>query len=355
MRAMTRRGFGFAIGAGSLTAACSLGVQAAFAADSSAFDPLPYVHPELRPFVGPIVAQTRGLVVTAESLPMIRKGAEQRPSPPMAAAPAWTERMIPGPSGAPPVRIFVVNAGKSASPRPAILHMHGGGFVFGRARDELPDVQETAAALDCVVVTVDYRLAPETPFPGSLEDNYAGLKWLYANADELGVDRTRIAVMGDSAGGGHAAMLAIAARDRGEVPLVFQALIYPMLDDRTASTLQKPRQQGAVGWTPAYNRFGWSSLLGVPAGSARVPKGSVPARLDDLRGLPPTFIGVGSIDLFVDEDIEYARRLIHADVAVTLDIVPGAFHGFQTFGTPIGKRFKAAIIDALRDGLAPKT
>ena len=128
-----------------------------------------------------------------------------------------------------------------------------------------------------------------------------------------------------------------------------------MLDDRTASTLQKPRQQGAVGWTPAYNRFGWSSLLGVPAGSARVPKGSVPARLDDLRGLPPTFIGVGSIDLFVDEDIEYARRLIHADVAVTLDIVPGAFHGFQTFGTPIGKRFKAAIIDALRDGLAPKT
>jgi acetyl esterase/lipase len=338
-----------------LTAASSLGVRAAFAADSAAFDPLPYVHPELRPFVAPMAARTRGFVLTAESLPIIRKGSERMPSPSLAAAPAWTERMIPGPRGAPPVKIFVVNAGKSGSARPAILHMHGGGFVLGRAREELPDVLETAAALDCVVVTVDYRLAPETPFPGSLEDNYAGLKWLYANADELGVDVARIAVMGGSAGGGHAAMLAIAARDRGEVPLVYQALIYPMLDDRTGSTIQKPRQQGAVGWTPAANRFGWTSLLGVPAGSARLPKGSVPARLDDLRGLPPTFIGVGSIDLFVDEDIEYARRLIQAGVPVTLDVVPGAFHGFQMFGTPIGKRFKAAIIDALRAGLARKT
>ena len=147
-------------------------------------------------------------------------------------------------------------------------------------------------------------------------------------------------------------MLAIAARDRGEVPLVYQALIYPMLDDRTGSVIQTPRQQGALAWSPAWNRLGWSSLLGVQAGSPRVPDGAVPGRVRDLRGLPAAYIGVGSIDLFVDEDIAYADRLIEAGVSVTLNVVPGGFHEFQTFGTAIGKRFNTALIDALRDGLA---
>lgn len=353
---VTRRGFGLAAGAGLLTAASPFASAAKAAAAgglAGQFDLLPYVHPELRPIAKAMLASTKGWDVTAKTLPIIRKAPQ--PAPPPLADPGWTERLIPGPRGAPDVRIFVVNARPSEPTRPAILHMHGGGFILGDVRGELRSIQETAAALDCVVVSVDYRLAPETRFPGALEDNYAALKWLASNAAALGADRTRIAVMGGSAGGGHAAMLAIAARDRGEIPLAFQALIYPMLDDRTGSTVQKPPQQGAILWTPASNRFGWSSLLGAPAGSARVPYGSVPARVENLRGLPPTFIGVGSIDLFVDEDVEYARRLIDAGVAVTLDVVPGGFHGFSLFPSSIGRRFNAAVIDALRDGLSAKS
>lgn len=125
-------------------------------------------------------------------------------------------------------------------------------------------------------------------------------------------------------------MLAIAARDRGEVPIAFQALTYPMLDDRTGSTVHKPPQQGAILWKPESNRFGWTSLLGVPAGSAKVPPGSVPAREHNLKGLPPTFIGVGSIDLFVDEDVDYARRLLDSGVFVDLVVSPGGFHGSRS-------------------------
>jgi acetyl esterase/lipase len=172
-----------------------------------------------------------------------------------------------------------------------------------------PFLQRIAMDCHCVVVSVDYRLAPETKFPGSLEDNYAALRWAHSNAEMLGIDRKRIAVGGESAGGGHAAALAIHARDRGEIPIAFQMLIYPMLDDRTGSTRPAPLAVGKFVWIAESNRFGWTALLGVPAGSADVPKGSVPARVDSVAGLPPAYIGVGSIDLFVNEDIEYARRI----------------------------------------------
>jgi acetyl esterase/lipase len=129
--------------------------------------------------------------------------------------------------------------------------------------------QQVALDHDCVVVSVDYRLAPETRFPGPLEDNYAALKWLQANADSLGVDPGRIALFGASAGGGHVAMLSAAAKDRGEVPILFQLMLSPMLDDRTGSTRQAPADVGKLVWTAESNQFGWSSLLGVPAGSRR--------------------------------------------------------------------------------------
>jgi acetyl esterase/lipase len=203
--------------------------------------------------------------------------ARRTPNPkflrPQLTAPAIAERVIAGPKGAPNVRVYVINAGGASVAKPAILHIHGGGFITGDAKYGLTSLQEIALAVDCVIVTVDYRLAPETRFPGALEDNYAALKWLFAHADELGVDRRRIAVMGESAGGGHAAMLAIAARDRGEVPIMYQALVYPMLDDRTGSTRPGPPQVGQILWRPADNRFGWTSLLGVPAGSANTPAG----------------------------------------------------------------------------------
>ena len=169
------------------------------------------------------------------------------------------------------------------------------------------------------------------------------------NAKELGIDVKRIAIKGESAGGGHAAALAIAARDRGEYPICFQVLVYPMLDDRTGSTREVPAHLGHYLWTPASNRFGWTSLLGVPAGSAAVPPNSVPARVSNLKGLPPAFIGVGSIDLFVPEDIEYAQRLVAAGVAVELNVVPGAFHAFDGIAADasLSRQFAQAWREAL--------
>jgi acetyl esterase/lipase len=310
-----------------------------------AFDPAIHVDPELRSRV-PMMQMIAAHPLSADTLERSRKGYFVFPPLP---EPHWAERMIAGPGGAASLRIYVINATAADRARPAILHTHGGGFVVGTAKGSLRSLQELALALECVIVTVDYRLAPETPFPGALEDNYAALKWLYANAAELGVDRARIAVMGESAGGGHAAMLAIAARDRGEVPLVFQALIYPMLDDRTGSRREVPAHIGTLLWTRESNRFGWSSLLGVPAGSREVPHGAVPARAEHLGKLPPAFIGVGSIDLFVQEDIAYASRLIEAGVPTELFVAAGAYHGFFEAVPKAGVsvRFKAAYSSAL--------
>lgn len=329
---ITRRDFG---AASLLALAAAGGVATSAAAQQTSAPPtgaMPHIDPELRNFqIGMPPAPTDGPELGSLS-----------------------QRSIRGPRGAPEVLIHIINARASGAPRPGILHIHGGGYTMGSATMFMPQLREQAHALDCVIVSVDYRLAPATPFPGSLEDNYAGLKWMYANARQLGVDPSRIAVMGESAGGGHAAMLAIAARDRGEVPLKFQALIYPMLDDRTGSTHQPPPSIGTVAWTADLNRAGWTALLGVPAGSPNVPAGSVPARVENLSGLPPTYITVGGIDLFVEESVAYAQRLIAAGVPVGLNVVPGAFHGFDIFvpNASISRRFREATIDALRRGLA---
>jgi acetyl esterase/lipase len=218
----------------------------------------------------------------------------------------------------------------------------------------IPQLQRIATDCHCVVVSVDYRLAPETHYPGSLEDNYAALKWVHAHAEELGIDRSKIAVGGGSAGGGHAASLAIHARDRNEVPIVFQLLIYPQLDDRTGSTLPAPPAIGHFMWNASANRLAWSSLLGVPAGSSSVPAAAAPARVASVAGLPPAWIGVGSIDLFVEEDMEYARRLVHAGVATELVVMPGAFHGFDLLvpDAEASKQFTASWKAALRKAFA---
>ncbi len=312
------------------------------------FDVTPYVHPELQHLVAGLVQMASDFPLTLETLPQLR-ARESEVTAPAQLTPSWSVRTIPGAVGAPDVRVVIVDPGVvGAAPRPAIVHMHGGGFVGGSPEMSLWHTQELARVLRCVVVSTDYRRAPETPFPGALEDNYAALKWLYGSADELAVDRARIAVVGESAGGGHAAMLAIAARDRGEVPIAFQALSYPMLDDRTGRTINKPLHIGAVGWNEERNRFSWNCFLGEAAGSVNAPHGAVPARVADLRGLPAAWIGVGSIDLFVDEDIEYARRLIEAGVPTRLNVVPGAFHLFDAFGnTGIARDFRADMIASL--------
>lgn len=265
----------------------------------------------------------------------------------------WERRIIAGPGSAQPLAVYVVNAATQGQ-RPAILHMHGGGFVLGSPLAFMQLLQSVAHALDCVIVSVDYRLAPETGHAEAIEDNYAALKWLYANASALGADRDRIAVMGESAGGGHAALLALMARDRGEVPLAFQCLTYPMLDDRTGSSRQVSAGKGRLVWTARQNHFGWASFLGMPPGTSLVPRSAVPARATDLRGLPPCFIAVGSIDLFADEDVDYARRLATAGVSTELHVVAGAFHGFDLFPEAQAawctQHMKNARIAALRAG-----
>jgi acetyl esterase/lipase len=255
----------------------------------------------------------------------------------------------------PDVSVYVINA-QPGKFRPGILHLHGGGFTSGSARASAPDMQEIAAELDCTILSVDFRNAPETRYTGSLEDNYSALLWMHAHADELGVDRERIAVMGESGGGGHAALLTLTARDRAEVAIRFQMLTYPMLDDRTGTSHPVPPHLEVFGWNPDANRFSWRCFLGQEPGTDEVPSHAVPARVDNLSGLPPTFIGVGAFDLFVQEDIAYARRLIEACVPTELLVVPGAFHGFDVVAkeAAVSRRFAAAKLSALRRAFEPR-
>jgi len=321
---------------------------AASDAASQIVSDLSYVNPELRP-VAEIIQAVRATFPRA-TLSTLGEWRERQTAWafPALDAPGYEKRAIAGPAGAPDLTIYVINAEPGKS-KPAVLHMHGGGYIGMSAKNDIANLQSIAGALDCVIVTVEYRLAPETTYMGSTEDNYTGLLWLYRQAEELGVDRERIAVMGESAGGGHAALLALTARDRGEVPLIYQALTYPMLDDRTGVTHVPPSPIGSLGWSVEDNRFGWGSFLGQEPGTETVPARAVPARNADLKGLPPAFIGVGSIDLFVEEGVEYARRLTDSGVATELHVVPGAFHGFDIAGaqTSVAKDFKAARLAAL--------
>jgi acetyl esterase/lipase len=318
-------------------------------------DPYSLVDPELLP----VLKQFPAFELSAEMVVKFRQMPGMPPLP--APAPQPVERHIPGPPGAsearaPEVRLWVVDPAPLEKGKPLLLHMHGGGFMMTDPM-LMPRLQGIATDCHCVVVSVDYRLAPETRYPGALEDNYAALKWVHAHAAELGIDRSRIAVGGESAGGGHAASLAIHARDRNkrdrneeEVPICFQLLIYPQLDDRTGSSHPAPPAIGHFMWTASANRLAWSSLLGVPAGSSKVPAAAVPARVASVAGLPPAWIGVGSIDLFVEEDMEYARRLVHAGVATELLVAPGAFHGFDLLvpDAAASKQFSASWKSALR-------
>ena len=241
---------------------------------------------------------------------------------------ACADRFIPGAEGDPDVRVLhYTPPGTAGAARPAVLEIHGGGYIIGDA--DMSDVanRAVALALDCVVVSVDYRLAPETAWPGSLNDNYAALCWLAGNAAELGVDPARIAISGGSAGGGHAAALALHARNMKGPPICFQLIDYPMLDDRTCTDPQPHPYAGEFVWTPQLNHFGWKSLLGGEPGHEGVHETAAPARATDLSGLPPAFISIGALDLFLDESLEYTRRLSRAGVPVELHVIPGAYHG----------------------------
>jgi acetyl esterase/lipase len=315
-------------------------------------DPMSLVAPEFRAAAAEIAAHE------AESPPPVKASIAQLRNSPFFAATeplpdvAVLERLAPVGGGHPDVTLFAIKA-RPGGRRPAILHTHGGGQIAGTARNEVPRLQALARRLDCLIVTVEYRLAPEATYQASIEDNYAGLRWLNTHADELGVDVARVAVFGESAGGGHAAILANLATDRAEFPVAFQCLIYPMLDDRTGSARAVPSHIGRYAWDAEWNRFGWECFLGFPPGGDDAPAVAVPSRRTDLRNLPPAFIGVGALDLFVEENLDYAARLINAGVATELVVVPGGFHGFDIFApeSAAAQNFERAKIAALKRGL----
>lgn len=298
------------------------------------------------------------VALTTELLGPMRE-AERFAQFPVAAPPAAIEeilktvRVAPGPVDAPEIKLTLYQPRNATGRLPCIYHIHGGGFVGGCAAQLEPLHRAAAHDLNCIIVSVDYRLAPENPYPAGIEDCYAGLAWTFANAAALGIDAARIGVMGESAGGGLAAALTLLARDRGEYKLAFQHLIYPMLDDRTCITTTPNQVAGEFIWTPHNNRFGWAALLGGAPGGGDVSPYAAPARATDLAGLPRTFIACPTLDLFIDEDIDYATRLMRSGVPVELHVYPGGFHGFDIFGgdAPISVRARADSRDALRRAL----
>jgi acetyl esterase/lipase len=242
---------------------------------------------------------------------------------PASAVVTRTNVEVPG-DPAVPLRVHRANGAEGVLP--CVYSIHGGGYVLGSNTMDDPQLEQWCPKLGIVGVSVDYRLAPETPYPGPLEDCYRGLVWTHEHADELGIDPERIGVMGVSAGGGLAAALAILARDRGEVQVAFQLLDSPMLDDR--QTTASSRQDDLAVWSRGSNTFGWQSYLGARYGSDDIPATAAPARATDLSGLPPALVSVGAVDGFRDEDVEYARRLNQAGVPTELHVYPGACHGF---------------------------
>jgi acetyl esterase len=312
-----------------------------------------HVDPELLPLLETLPS----LEMSDEALSAVRLAFDnmhmELPDP----DPAGVWHSAPGRDGQPDVPLLVYTpAGQRL--RPAILHIHGGGMVIGSAAMSKVNASAMAVAQDAVVVSVDYRLSPEVPFPGPQEDCYAALSWLIANAATLGIDPARIVVTGESAGGGLAAALAHMVRDRGEYRIAGQLLIYPMLDHRTggADDAYCNPTTGEFVWTREANRYGWAALQGDYAlDDARLGWFS-PARADSLTGLAPAFISVGGLDLFLDEDFDYARRLSAAGVPVELHSYPGAMHAFNMVETAaVAQQFSRDMMAGMARLLKGKT
>jgi acetyl esterase/lipase len=274
----------------------------------------------LDPEVAPVVALMQ-FDLTTEVLAMIR-GA--MPAAELSDEVTRTDYVVPG---EPSISIRVHRPVNATGTLPCVYSIHGGGYVLGSYSMDDASFDRWCPQLGIVGVSVEYRLAPETPFPGPLEDCYRGLQWVVDNADELGVDPACIGVHGISAGGGLAAALALLTRDRGGPALAFQLLDCPMLDDRQQTV--SSQVSGLAVWSKESNTFGWRAYLGDLYGTADVPIHAAPARATDLRGLPPAFVSVGTVDGFHDEDVDYAVRLNHAHVPTELHVYPGAPHGYQ--------------------------
>jgi len=291
--------------------------------------------------------------VTAAGVRMSRR---LPPPPARLTGSAQVEQVVvPGAAGEPQVDLYLYKPSDRPTPSGALLWIHGGGYVIGHPAAYHALCSRLAADAGVLVASVDYRLAPEHPFPAGLTDCYAALRWLHEHAEELGLDPARIAVGGDSAGGGLAAALAQLAHDRAEVPVRFQLLVYPMLDDRTVLRADDVGT-GQFVWSRRSNRFGWTAYLGHEPTAASAPEYAAPARRADLRGLPPAWIGVGALDLFHAEDLAYAARLQESGVDCDLHEVPGMYHGadvLHAYRTPLAAEFLERMTRAVRGAVGP--
>ena len=303
-----------------------------------------HVHPDLRPIYRwlprqPNLANPRTLRVVRALTPLAR--------PARLREGVGRERVELRGGGS--VRVFTPRGGGSGA---ALLSIHGGGLVLGSAVQEDAANIGLSAELDIVVVAVEYRLAPQHPFPAALDDCVQAWHWLQHTARARGIDPARVAVGGVSAGGGLAASLAARLHDEEGTAPAAQWLFAPMLDDRTAAYPDLDRLDHLL-WDNRANRFGWSAYLGGPPGAEEIPRYAAPARRADLTGLPPAWIGVGDIDLFHDEDRDYAERLRAAGVDCTLDVVPGAPHGFESIAPkrPVSRAYIGRARDWLRHRL----
>ena len=270
---------------------------------------------------------------------------------PLSDAVTRTDRVVAGPDGAPDIRLRVHRRKGLEGDLPCIYWIHGGGYVLGSPEQDDLRFDRWCQRFNAVGVAVQYRLAPENPYPAPIEDCYAGLKWVKEHGAELGIDTNRVGIGGPSGGGGLAAALALVVRDRAEFAIDYQLLIYPMIDDTRTSVTAN---WDVPVWNPKSNQFGWSSYLGELFGGDDIPAHAAPARATDLSGLPPTYIMVGTLDAFADEDITYAQRLNQAGVEVELHVYPGAPHGFEGFApaTAVARQARRDINDWLGARLA---
>jgi acetyl esterase/lipase len=315
-----------------------------------------FIDPELAVPLQQMPAGPAGLLDFADMPASRARMAGRRPILPPNEGVAAEDRKVPGPDGAPELtlRIYRAKAAPTSSTRlPAVYWIHGGGMVMGGLDGDNVRLSEFVEQLGCVAVSVDYRLAPENPHPAPVEDCYAGLLWTAAHADELGIDPARIVIGGASAGAGLAAATTLLVRDKGGPAPIFQLLIYPMLDDRNITPSSHEISDVGI-WDRATNIGGWRALLGEQAGAADVSPYAAPARATDLTKLPPAYIDVGTADLFRDEDIDYALRLMQAGVPTELHIYPGAFHGFEGFapGASLTLAARSLRFAALKRALA---
>lgn len=254
------------------------------------------------------------------------------------------DRVVAGPPGAPDVALRIYRPKNANKTLPGIYYIHGGGMVLGSVEGEDATASRLCDQVGAVVVSVEYRLAPECPHPAPSEDCYAGLVWMAQNADDLGFSTDRLAIYGGSAGGGLAVATALLARDRSGPSLAFMMPIYPMIDDRNV-TASSHEVTGVGIWDRSANEEAWQWYLG----GKDIDQYAAPARATDLAGLPPAFIDVGTVDLFRDEDIEFAQRLMAAGVPCELHVHPGAYHASETFAPDavLTRRIWALRIDAL--------